>query len=105
MKRLLVARPLIVGNVSVRPEAGQGVHADARIPKRALRSLFDFWRIQTAETRAIRPGMLAAHNVRKRLREISVLLGLLIEPGQDTVASEGHPNVVLRVGVALVSSA
>jgi hypothetical protein len=41
----LVARTLVVRNISVRLEGGQGVHANACIPNRSLGILFDFWRI------------------------------------------------------------
>src|SRR5882672_5863231 len=104
-KLLLVARSLVAGNISVRLKGGQGVHADACIPKRTLRVLFYFRRIQSAETRAVRPRMFPPHNVWKRFREVGVGLGFLIEPGKNPVASESYPNVVMRVGVAFISSA
>src|SRR5271169_1100753 len=101
----LVARPLIVRNVSVRLKSGQGGHADARIPERALRILFNLRGIQATQTRAIRPGMLPSHDVRERFREISIFLRFLIETGENPVAPERHPDVVLRIGIALIAAA
>src|ERR1700730_14580002 len=100
----LVTRPLRSGHVSLRLEGGQGMHGNARIPERALRILLDLRRVEAAHTGAVRAGMFPPHDVRERFRVVGIFLRLLVEFRQDTVASEGHPDVVLRIRVALISA-
>src|ERR1700704_2123234 len=91
----LVTRPLRSGHVPLRLERSQRVHGNARIPERAPRILLDLGRVESAHARAMRAWMFPPHDVRERFREIGIFLCLLVELGQDAIASEGHPNVVL----------
>src|SRR6478752_7113690 len=101
--RVLLGGPLaVVRDVPFRFERSQRGHANTRIPERAIRILLDLWWIQAAKTRAVRPRVLTPHDVRERFGKVGVLFGLLIEPGQNPVAAERHPDVVVRIGVALV---
>src|SRR3984893_2313484 len=100
----LVSRPLWSWNISFWLEGGQGMHGNAGIPNRPLRILFDFGRVEAAHTSPVRARMFPPHDVWERFREVGVFLRLLIKPGQDAVTPEGHPDVVVRIGIALISA-
>src|SRR5882762_3118970 len=80
------------------------MHGDTRIPERTLRILLALRRVEAAHALAMRAWIFPPHDVRERFREIGIFLCLLVELGQDAIASEGHPNVVLRIGIALISA-
>src|SRR5258707_11892454 len=101
---LVTRRLLRSGNVPFRLEGRQRMHGDPRIPERALRILLDLGRVESAHARAMRTRMFPAHYVRERFRVVSIFLRLLVELGENAVTSECHPDVILRIRVALIST-